>query len=109
MESNAEVTVIVAGNAEDRINHLGFHKELEIIISFFKTTVPTLQTIEVYPFFSHPTEPNIMIRAYRDSMETEQEEEATERMRMGWLKQQFPPDVAKWFLFDMDHQTLENC
>jgi hypothetical protein len=101
MTAAANIPVFVTGDAEERLQELGMRNELEAMFEHTKKTVPGLRAIEVSPFFEQDGT-MLMITAYKDPPDTE--EDPTQRDWYSWLVEAFPPQVHRWFLFDVDYR-----
>ena len=95
--------VLLTDDAEDRIQALGMQRELEAIVRYTQETVPGLYAIEVNPFYDDPFEPHLLIYAYRDCPDSDDDDSIVDLWHEG-LTHIVPPEVAEWFLLTIDYR-----
>lgn len=104
MTTAAEIPVLVASDAAERIEALGMQAQLDEMLRYTKQTVPGLRVIEVTPLFD-PEEPEgtrLVLTVYKEVPNSA--EDPTRRQWDAWAVRTFPPDVYRWFVIDVDYR-----
>ena len=103
MATSSDIPVFLTADAEGRIQALSMQRELEAILKHTRQAVPGLRAIEVNPWYDHPTEPHLLLTAYKVVPDSDNQESIRQRW-YGWLRRTFRADVAEWFLQDFDYR-----
>jgi hypothetical protein len=101
MTTAANIPVLITADAEQRLQELGMRTELDAMLEYTKKTVPGLRAIEVRPYFEQDGT-MLIITAYKDPPDTE--DDPAQRNWDSWAVQAFPPEVHRWFLFEVDYR-----
>jgi hypothetical protein len=105
MAAPTTVPVEVSADAAARIKELGMQREFERMLEHTKQTVSDLQSIEVtlYDDPYEPGEPRMVITAWREGPGTIAD--PTRANWVDWYVETLPPDICRWFGFQVDYRT----
>jgi hypothetical protein len=100
----AMIPVQLATDALARVDELQMQRQFEAMLEHTKQSVPDLQTIEVtlYRDPHEPDEPRIHITAIKAGPSSPND--PTWDNWGHWFVRAFPPEVCRWFGFDVDYR-----
>ena len=103
MAAAVTIPVRVAADAAARVKDLDMQRQFDAMLDHTKQSVPDLHSIEVslYRDPQEPEDPRIHITAIRASHSSA--DDSTWDNWGHWFVRAFPPDVCRWFGFDVDY------
>jgi len=105
MATAAEIPILVASDAAERIRALDMQREFETMLEYTQRSIPGLRAIEVTPYFDpdEPAGPRLVITVYKELPDSE--DDPARRQWDAWAIRTFSPDVFRWFALDVDYRT----